>query len=225
MTRGSRAAAGGAEPGSTAWRTAGRACAVVGWICWVVMQVAAGDPFPPDISISQYGLGGAGWVFSLWALSLAISPLLLLKYRPVPEAARPLLLVGLAGAVVTALVRTDEGGLQVSLTAKLHMVGAVVALVMIPLGILFAMMHAPRPWWRFAVGLALTTAAVGVLVLASAAGFDTAGRGSAASWALWQGVLGVLEMVLVGTYALAVTSVDPPSARRGTGPPVQSAIQ
>jgi len=49
------------------------------------------------------------------------------------------------------------------------------------------------------------------LILVSAAGVDTAGLGPARSWALWQGTLVVIEMLLVGWYAAAVSSIDPRS--------------
>ena len=46
-------------------------CAVAGWVLWVAIQVVAKDPFPPEISLSQYGLGEFGWVFTVWAIVLA----------------------------------------------------------------------------------------------------------------------------------------------------------
>ena len=54
---------------------AGRWCAAVGWLLWIVMQVLADDPFPPEISVSQYGLGEFGWVFTVCALTLAAAGL------------------------------------------------------------------------------------------------------------------------------------------------------
>jgi len=54
---------------------------------------------------------------------------------------------------------------------------------------------------------------------------DTAGLGPARSWALWQGSLVVIEMLLVGLYAVVVTTIDPRSRRAGRSAPVQSAIR
>lgn len=211
--------------GGTAWLTAARWVAGVGWVLWIAMQVIAKDPFPPEISLSQYGLGGAGFVFTLWAIGLGATPLLLLRYRPVDGPARPVAWIALVAAVLTGLVRTDEGGAQLSLAAKVHQVVAVTALVMLPLAVLFAMMTAERRWWRLAVGIAAATAGVGILVLLSAAGLDTAARGAPASWALWEGSLGVLEMLLVSVYAAAATTVGRGVARPAAVPPVQSAGQ
>src|SRR6478609_1122757 len=154
-------------PPRSSWLIAGRGCAAAGWVLWIAVQVVADDPFPPEISLSQYGLGDAGWLFSLWVVLLATGPLLLLSFRPVPGPAR-----WLSGCVLIAA-------------------GAV----------------------------------VGALVLLAAAGLDSAGLGPARSWALWQGTLVVLEMLLVTVYAIAVTTVEPAPGRAGRVPPVQSAIQ
>jgi len=184
------------------WLVAGRGCAAVGWVLWVALQVIAKDPFPPNVSVSQYGIGEFGWVFTVWAVALAAAPLLLLRGDPVPGPARWLLRTGFAGAAVMAVVRTDEGGGAMSWHAWVHMVGAVVALVYLPLGILVALRFADRRTRRIAGVLGVAAAVVGALVLVSATGVDTAGLGAAASWALWQGTLVVIDMLLVTVYAV-----------------------
>ena len=78
---------GRGERGSGALIAAG-ACTAVGWLLWIVMQIIAKDPFPPEISVSQYGLGPGGWVFSVWAVALAVAPLLVIHTAPVPGPAR-----------------------------------------------------------------------------------------------------------------------------------------
>lgn len=182
---------------------AGRVCAAGGWLLWIALQVLAGDPFPPEISVSQYGLGETGWVFTGWALTLAAAPLLLVRAAPVPGPAAALLLVGFAGAAVMAVVRTDDGGGAMSWHARVHMVGAIVALVFLPLGILVAMRVAGPVSRRLAAVLAGAAAVVGVLVILSATGVDTVGWGAPGSWALWQGTLVVIEMLVVSVYAVA----------------------
>jgi hypothetical protein len=136
-----------------------------------------------------------------------------------------LLTIGFVGSVITGAVRTDGDGLQMSVHAKVHMAGSILASVFIPLGILFAVRYAAQPWRRVAAGLAITTAAAGGMIVLSAAGADTAGLGPAASWAFWEATLSIIEMLLVGLYAMAVSTIDPPGARPGRGSPVQSAIQ
>ena len=209
----------------TLGRIAGQSGALLGWILWIVLQVAAGDPFPPEISLSQYGLGGTGWLFSVWVLVVAITPLLLLRSRPVPGAARWLLLAGLAGTAVMAFVRTDEGGPQLSMNAKVHQAGSVMALIFVPLGILLVLRYAPRRHWRVGLLLVVAGAVAGGLVLVSASGLDTAGLGPARSWALWQGILIIIEMLLVSLYALVVGTIDPGSGPARGPSPVQSALR
>jgi hypothetical protein len=211
--------------GVNGWRFAGRCCAVVGWALWVAVQVVNDDPFPPEISLSQYGLGAAGWLFSVWVIVLATGPLLLLRYRPVPGPARALVLIGFVGTVVMALVRTDEGAPQMTAHAKVHMAAAVVALVFLPVGILFALRFAERRWYLLGAWLAAAGAVVGGLVLLAAAGLDAAGLGPARSWALWQGTLIVIEMLLVTVYAVVIDTVESGSVRGRRGTPVKSALQ
>jgi Protein of unknown function (DUF998) len=225
VTPGSPAEPGPRDDRSAAWRTAGRWCAVGGWVLWIALQVVAKDPFPPEISLSQYGLGSTGWLFTLWIIVLASGPLLLMRYRPVPGPARWLLAVGFFGSVVTAVVRTDEDGLQMSVHAKVHMTGSILASLFMPLGMLLAIRFAAQPWRRMAGGLAVTAAAAGGMVLLSAAGTGTAGLGPAASWALWEGSLCIVEMLLVSLYALAVSTIGPSPPRADPAAPVQSAIQ
>lgn len=199
------------------WRIAGRWCAVLGWVLWVVMQAVNADPFPPTISVSQYGLGGTGWVFSLWVVVLTTGPLLLLRYRPVPGPTRWLLGFGYAGAWLMALVRTDEGGAQLSTAAHVHMVGATATMVLLPLGILSALRFADSRWQRVAAVLAIAALVASALLLLAAAGLSSVGATDPAnSWALWQGVLVIVEMLLVGSYAIAVATILPT--------PVQSSI-
>ncbi len=193
-----------------AWKIAGRACAAIAWVLWVVVQVVADDPFPPEISVSQYGVGPHGWLFTVWVVLLASSPLMLLRYRPVPGPARWLLAVGFAGSLLMAFVRTDEGGPQMSTEAKVHMAGAIPAMVALPLGIVAAMWFAAPGWRLVSWVLAALTTVSGIAILLAAVGVDTAGRGAASSWAFWQGVSIVIDMVLVSVYALAVETVRPP---------------
>ncbi len=213
------------RPGGRGWLLAGRCSAATGWALWVLVQVVAADPFPPEISLSQYGLGPAGWLFSIWAITTGLAPLLLHWYQPGRGPGAVLLGLAFAGSLVTAVVRTDEDGLQQSLHARVHTAGAIAALVLLPAGILVGLRHATRNWRRLSVILVAGSVVVGVLVLVSAAGIDTAGMGPARSWAFWEGSLCVLELVVVSVYAVAVATIEPPPARLGGGAPVQSALR
>ena len=210
--------AGGDNGCVTAYRTAGLVCAAVGWVLFVMVQVVAADPFPPEISLSQYGVGPDGWLFSLWVVVIAAVPVLCYLYRPVPGPARWFLAVGVVGNLVMAIVRTDEGGLQLSTQSKIHTGGAVLAMVGLPLGMVLALWYAKRWARRAALLLCVCTTVTGILILVSATGVDTAGIGQARSWALWQGISIVLDLLLVSLYALAVESI-PAGLRRGTAMP------
>lgn len=188
---------------------AGRGCTALGWLLWVALQVLADDPFPPEISVSQYGLGPTGWVFTVWAAALGAAPLLLLAGAAAPGPTRPVLWVGFAGAALMAVVRTDEGGGAMSGHAQAHMAGAVVALVFLPLGIVLALRGAPPAARRLALALTALAAVLGVLVIMSATGLDTAGLGAGGSWALWQGALVVVEMILVTVLAVVADRLPP----------------
>jgi hypothetical protein len=203
---------------------AGRWCAASGWVLWIVVQAVADDPFPPEISLSQYGLGPHGWLFSVWVILLATSPLLLFRARPVPGPAMWLLVAGYLGVWTMALVRTDAGIQAMSGHAKVHMVGAVLAMVFLPLGILSVLRFATR-YRGLAAALAIAAGVVGVLVLLSAIGVDTAGLGAPKSWALWQGTMLIIEMALVTLYAVVAPTIDPGALRAPSATPVKSAHQ
>ena len=210
----------------TGWRIAGRCCAAAGWVLWVVVQVVAKDPFPPEISLSQYGLGGAGWLFSVWVVVLASSPLLLLRYRPVPGPAGWLLAIGFAGTVVMAIVRTDEGVQQMSTHAMVHMAGAVIGLVFLPLGMVLVLRYAAKTVARRGrchTGNSGRRRRVGPGVCGRSRhrrewGRPGRGRCGRARWSSSRCCWSVL-------YAAVVSTIDPRSRRAGRSAPVQSAIR
>ena len=81
--------------------------------------------------------------------------------------------------------------------AKVHMVGAVLAHGLPAAGHPVASLRYATRLRRLAAGLGIAAGVVGVLVLLSAAGIDTAGLGAPKSWALWQGTMLIIEMALV----------------------------
>lgn len=192
------------------WWNAGTVAAAIAWILCVAVQAVADDALPPDISVSQYGVGPQGWLFSIWMLSVSAAPCLLYCHRPVRTfGARWWLLAGLIGAAVMATIRTDPGGLQQSIHAKIHMGGAVLALVGLPLGMMFALRGADRLWRRLAVGLVALSAVSLELLLISAGGFDTTGAGAATSWSLWQSVALAADLLLLVVFAFGSLTVPP----------------
>ncbi len=196
------------------YRPVALVCSAAGWVLWVAVQVVHDDLFPPEISVSQYGVGDDGWIFSLWCVLIAAAPVLCYLYRPVPGAARWLIGTGVLGLFIMAAVRTDADGLQQSLNARVHQVGAVLALLALPIGMIAALWFASRRARLVGLTVAVASTISGVLILVSAFGVDTAGLGQAKSWAMWQGLSIFLDLVLVSVYAIAVGTI-PAGLRTG----------
>ena len=197
-----------ARPAALRWLLVGRLATLAAIGGCVLMQWINGDWFPPEISVSQYGLGPRGWVFTCWTLALALSVLALTRGGPELGARRARLVYscfvpGCIGVVVMGIVRTDAGGLQHSWHARTHQVASIVALLALPVGIVLAMAWAGRRWRRTALALVMSSAAALLLVLASALGVSTLGMNAPRSWAFWQSVAVTVELMLVAVFALA----------------------
>lgn len=163
------------------------------------------DPLPPEISFSQFGLGPNGWLFSLWAVMLAVGCLALYRACPVrSRLALVLLLIGAFGCIVMAIVRTDAGGAQTSVNAQIHTAASVLALFGLPYGCLAALWQFGRRWRQ--LGLVVTVVhTVGIaLLLLAATGLDTAGLGQERSWAFWQLIAVLADHALGVALAVAV---------------------
>ncbi len=211
----------GPARGTALLTAVGRISAGFALLLCLLLQYVNHDFFPPQISVSQYGIGRYGWVFTCWAVACALAVLVL--YAAGPEH-RPGVAYGLAtgcaGLLVMGVVRTDAGGLQHSWHAKLHTTGAIVALVALPFGMAFALDWTGTWWRRVAWSLVVLSSAALILVLLSAAGVAAPGLGAEQSWALWQAVAVTVDMALLATYTLSGFSrgrTDRP--RRTGGPP------
>lgn len=193
-----------------AWWVAGTTAVIAAWLLSVAVQAVAHDPFPPKISVSQYGVGPHGWLFSLWVVAIVAGPWCFYLFRPARGyGARWALLIGIVGGAVMATVRTDPGGLQKSVQAKVHLVGSVLALAGLPIGILLCLLGGAVVWVRTAFALVGLAAAALALLLMSAAGWDTTGAGQATSWAFWQAIALIADMLLLVVHAFGVLTVPP----------------
>ncbi len=189
---------------STGFLAVGRIATVSAVALCLALQQINHDYFPPKISISQYGIGPNGWMFTAWSVVTVIASLAV--YRANPLRRQPdgyFLVVGSVGLVIMGIVRTDLGGLQQSWHAKVHMIASIVALVALPLGMALGLNWA-RTWWRrTGWSLVVVSNAALIMVLVSAAGVATPGWDAQHSWALWQSVAVTLDMVLLVVFAMA----------------------
>lgn len=187
------------------WLAVGRWATLAALVLCVLLQWINDDWFPPDISVSQYGVGPRGWVFSCWTALLALSMLALTCGGPTrePRGLRWWVGSGIAGLLAMGIVRTDSGGAQHSWHARVHMAAAIITLLALPVAIVLALRWARRPWRRAALALTAISAAALLLVLASALGLPTLGMSAQHSWAFWQSVAVTVDLMLVGVFALA----------------------
>lgn len=195
----------------------------LGWLLFVLIQWVSGDWLPPEISFSQYGLGPHGWLFSLYLLAFSIGPLFIDRARPSGRLTTVLLLIGLAGCLVMAVVSTDPGGLQHSTRAKVHMVGSIFGLSLVPIGCCRSLLRgrrAPRwvPW-----GLTIFSAICLILLLISAAGVNTLGVSAASSWVYCQTGAAVAELVLLAALVIWSNPASGESSHIATAQPLDQA--
>lgn len=201
----------GASPSGLGPTNAGRAPArVIGWaataaaiVLLFVLQIVHDDWLPPEISMSQFGLGPHGWILSVFLLTIAAASLAWYRVGPPDRLTLLLLGIGSFGAAVAALIPTQAGGLQESWNAVVHMIGSALMVAGLPFGLCRMVWVRPRPWRIAAVVLLVLSAASLILLLFAALGWDTAGRGPQGSWAWWQGVSVVTELSLLVLVAFA----------------------
>jgi len=181
---------------------AGRIAAALSVLLCLLVQFVNHDFFPPTVSVSQYGLGPRGWVFTCWTAAVTAAVLALGAGGSV-RGARYWLAAGGASLLVMGIVRTDANGLQQSVHARVHMAVSVVALVALPVGMALAMSHASTRWRIASWTLVVSSAVSLILVLISAAGISNLGLAAHRSWALWQSVAITVDMVLLLFLALS----------------------
>ena len=178
---------------------------VISWLAGIVVQITDHDLLPPTISFSQYGVGGWGWLLTVFAAATAVAGVACWRALQVRNRlAAAGMYAGAAGIVVMGIVRTDAGGAQHSWHAKVHLVAAVIGMVAMPLALWWSTRRLGRGFWWTASALILVSAIALVLLLLAAAGVDSAGLGPTRSWAFWQAVAVVVDEVLITSLVVAI---------------------
>ncbi len=196
------------------WLAVGRASTLAALVLFIGLQQINHDYFPPKVSISQYGVGPNGWVFTSWSAVTVLASLAV--YAANPNRTRAVgywLSIGGAGLLLMGIIRTDADGLQHSWHAKVHMISSIVALIALPIGLGLGLRWARKWWRRGGMILLVVSDAALIMVGVSALGVATPGLDPQHSWALWQSVAATLDMALLAAFALATFSV------RDTGSP------
>jgi hypothetical protein len=192
---------------------------IVGAFCVLAMQAVSGDWFPPDVSISQYGVGRYGWMLTFTLLCLAAASALLLwgAYRLGSARQWRVVLPGtvwILALVVMAFVPTNEWPAPLSLTGQIHQAAAVLGLFVAPIGAMLmvgvgARHHGPtdgktgRRAGAVAVGSALLGWFFLVLLLLTNIDIDVTGLGYQRAWSLHQTIAVVLDIIMV--FALIIS--------------------
>lgn len=116
------------------------ALTTAGLLAGIAMQWIQHAPFPPSVSISTYGLGPNGWVFTLAMTSVGFAtiPLLLAIHRqwpPIPRLVWPLMLTWVVCVLIVGWIRTSAPGQIVDGWVIVHRSAAVVGMIAFPVAV------------------------------------------------------------------------------------------
>lgn len=195
-----------------------------GAISVVAMQAVSGDWFPPEVSISQYGVGDLGWMLTMTLLLLAGASALLLwgADRLAPNRPWPVILtwsVWIIALTIMAFVPTNEFPDPLTLTGKVHQGAAIFGLFIAPISAVLMVGIHPRDVPNTVAARARSAAVacgglswffLGLLLLTNI-DIDITGLGYKHAWSLHQTVAVVLDIVMV--FALIICL----RAREGAG--------
>jgi len=189
---------------------------IAGTLSVIAIQAVSGDWFPPEVSISQYGVGEYGWMLTMTLLFLAAASALLLWGAHRQEAARswPVILpwsVWILALVVMAFVPTNEWPGPLTLTGQVHQAAAIcglfaapiAAVLMVGLGARSARGTAGRQARTIVITSALLSWFFLGLLLLTNIDIDLTGLGYRRAWSLHQTVAVLLDIVMV--FALIIS--------------------
>lgn len=188
---------------------------IAGAAAVIAMQAVGGDWFPPEVSISQYGVGEYGWMLTMTLLFLAAASALLLWGAHRQAAARTWSVilpssVWILALVVMAFVPTNAWPAPLTLTGQVHQAAAVLGLFAAPIGAVL-MVGLDRSGAAGAAGSrarvivigsgALSWVFLGLLALTNI-DIDPTGLGYRRAWSLHQTIAVLLDIVMV--FALII---------------------
>lgn len=204
----------------------------------IAMQAVAGDWFPPEVSISQYGVGAYGWTLTSTLLFFACAAGLILWSAHRLGAATGWLGIlpwslWILSLTVMAFVPTNEWPAPLSLGGQIHQAAAVCGLFSAPIGAVL-MARGGQSGPRLTSGGRRPRAQTLVVVSALSSWFflalllltnidiDVTGLGYRRAWSLHQTLAVVADIVM--TFALIIclrvqADHDAPVAPGRSAPP------
>lgn len=194
-----------AAPSAVGWTRAALWLTHVGVVAAVSMQAVKGDWFPPENSMSQYGVGRYGWVFTVCVAALGLAGLAMavgtLRTTTAMRRTTAILLIVWGGPLLlTGVVPADATAAHPSAAGVTHMYLSAVALLALPMaGFLTALSGRPtaRPVRLTLLVLCVLSELSLVLLLLAANGVDVSGLGSRAAWSLYQSISVVLDVAIL----------------------------
>lgn len=194
---------------------AGLLAMTAGAISVLAMQAVSGDWFPPDVSISQYGVGNNGWMLTVTLLFPAVASALLLwgAERQAPVRQWSVILpwtVWILALVVMAFVPTNEWPAPLTMTGKVHQAAAICGLFFAPIGavLMVGIRGRAEPSIVAARARAVAIACAGLswfflgLLLLTNIDVDVTGLGYKRAWSLHQTLAVVVDIGMV--FALII---------------------
>ncbi len=195
-----------------------------GAISLIAMQAVRGDWFPPEVSISQYGVGDNGWMLTMTLLFMALASGLLLvgSHRQAGNPNWAVLLpwsIWTLALVVMAFVPTNEWPAPLTLTGEIHQGAAILGLFFAPIGAV-AMAGISRrdtPGSLAARARAVAIACAGLswfclgLLLLTNIDIDITGLGYKDAWSLHQTLAVVLDILMVFALIICLRARAQPS--------------
>lgn len=186
--------------------TVGRSVITVGVIAAVAMQVVRGDFFPPENSMSQYGVGPDGWIFTIAVSFFGLGSLIFAvagrQNRPaVSVGSTTFLALWAVCMILMGIIPADANASMPSLAGRTHMILAGLALIALPLaGFIQFNVASSRPAIAVQIIgsiLCVLSELSLVLLLLTNVDIDITGLGQRDAWALYQSISVVADVAII----------------------------